>query len=227
MIESFDIAGIGGLTYGGMFILSLIANMVVPIPEEIILVIVGYFVAKGQFNFFYSYIIFILGMFVSDTVLYYLALKGARITKRLRQKIENNRHLKDEGFVKRNIKKIIIISRFLMYLRWIGPVLSGITHVPYKKFAFYNFIALIIYIPLILFLGLYFENYIDKIISDVNRVRNTFLLILSIIVLIFLAKNINKKFIKSITETLDEYIPTWIPGLSIHKRLFKKNKKPD
>ncbi len=224
MLESFDPTGIGGLTYGGMFILALISNMVVPVPEEIVLIIVGYFTAKGHFYFFYSYGIFVAGMFISDTILYHMAYRGARITKKLREKIENNRHLKDEGFVKKHIKKIIFISRFLMYFRWIGPVISGISHVPYKKFAFYNFIALLFYVPLVLFLGFYFENYIDKIISDVNRIRNTFMMIFSIILLIIIAKNLNKKFIKSITDTLDEYMPTWIPGLSVKK---DKIKKPD
>lgn len=225
MFESFDIAGIGGLTYGGMFFLALIANMVVPVPEEIILVVVGYFSAKGHFNFLYSYGIFVTGMFVSDTILYHMAKRGARITERLQRKIENNRHLKDEGFVKRHIKKIIVISRFLMYLRWIGPVLSGITRVPYKKFAFYNFIALLVYVPLVLFLGFYFENYIDKIISDVNRVRNIFMMVLSVFILIILAKSMNKKFIKSITDTIEEYVPTWIPGLSVKKDVDIEEKK--
>lgn len=224
MFESFDIAGIGGLTYGGMFVLALISNIVVPVPEEIILIVVGYFTAKGHFVFLYSYGIFVAGMFVSDTILYHMAYRGARITKRLREKIENNRHLKDEGFVKRHIKKIIVISRFLMYLRWIGPVLSGISRVPYKKFALYNFLALLLYVPLILFLGFYFENYIDKIMSDVNRIRNIFMMIFSIILLIIIAKNANKKFIKSITDTIDGYIPTWIPGLSVKK---DKTKEPE
>lgn len=222
MLESLDINQIGGLTYGGMFILALISNMVVPVPEELVLVAVGYFSAKGHFNFFYSYGIFVSGMFVSDTILYFMAYKGSRITKRLQRKIENNRHLKDEGFVKRHIRKIIFISRFLMYLRWVGPVISGVARVPYKKFALYDFLALLIYVPLILFLGFYFENYIDKIMSDVNRVRNIFMLIFSVIVLIFLAKNANKKFIRSITETIDEYTPTWIPGLSVKKDKLKK-----
>jgi len=224
MLESVDLSSIGGLTYSGMFGLALISNMVVPVPEEIILLIVGYFTAKGQFNFILSYIIFVTGMFISDTFLYLMAYKGARITKRLEKKIQNNRHLKDEGFVKKHIKIIIIVSRFLMYLRWIGPVLSGITKVRYKTFAFYNTLALLIYVPFILWLGRYFENYIDNIISDVNRIRNGLLLILSIIVISLLFKLINKKFIRSITQTIDEYTPTWIPGLSVKKN---KNKKPN
>jgi hypothetical protein len=43
---------------------------------------------------------------------------------------------------------------------------------------------------------------------------------------LFLAKNINKKFIKSITDTIDEYMPTWIPGLSIKKDKLKE-KEPE
>jgi membrane protein DedA with SNARE-associated domain len=225
MLESINFTEIAGLTYGGMFALALTANMVVPVPEEIVLLLVGYFTATGHFNFLYSYAIFAIGMFISDTALYFMAYKGARITRTLRRKVENNRHLRDEGFVKRHIKKIIIMSRFLMYLRWIGPVLSGVAKVRYKTFAFYNAIALLMYVPLVLWLGHYFQNYIGNIISDVNRVRNVFLFIFSIIILSILAKLINKKFIRTITETIDEYTPTWIPGLSIKKRKIQKELK--
>lgn len=225
MLESLDFTQIASLTYTGMFGLALIANMVVPVPEEVILLIVGYFTAKGHFNFWISYAIFVVGMFISDTLLYYMAHKGARITRHLRRKVENNRHLKDEGFVHRNIKLIIVASRFLMYLRWIGPVLSGVAKVKYKTFATYNAIALAMYVPFVLWLGHYFENYIDQIISDVNRIRNIFMLILSIIILSLLSKFINRKFIRSITETIDEYTPTWVPGLSMKKRTLQKETK--
>jgi membrane protein DedA with SNARE-associated domain len=223
MIESLAITDLAGLTYSGMFVLALSANMIVPVPEEIILLIVGYFTAKGHFSFLYSYLIFLVGMFISDTILYHMAYKGARITRNLAKKVENNRHLKDEGFVKKHIVKIIIISRFLMYLRWIGPVLSGVAKISYKKFAKYNFIALLMYIPLVLWLGFYFENQIDKIISNVNLIQNIFLFIFSVLFLIFLSKTLNKSFIKNITETIDEYTPTWIPGLSIKKRNKQKD----
>jgi membrane protein DedA with SNARE-associated domain len=223
MIESLAITDISGLTYGGMFFLALSANMIVPVPEEIVLLVVGYFTAKGHFSFLYSYIIFVVGMFISDTALYHMAYRGARITRNLSRRVEKNKHLKDEGFVKKHIIKIIIISRFLMYLRWIGPVLSGVAKVPYTNFAKYNFIALLAYIPIVLWLGFYFENQIDKIISNVNMVQNIFLFIFSILLLTILAKIINKKFIRSITETIDEYTPTWVPGLSVKKRNQQKN----
>jgi|GEM_PF-676334 len=229
MVDPITIANLAGLTYGGMFILALTANMVVPVPEEIVLLIVGYFTAKGQFSFLYSYIIFAVGMFISDTILYFMAYKGARITKRLAKKVENNRHLKDEGFVKKHIKKIIVMSRFVMYLRWVGPVLAGVAKVRYKTFALYNAIALMIYVPFVLWLGRYFENYIDNIMSDINRIRNVFLFIFSIIALSIILKLINKKFLRTITEKIDEYTPTWVPGLSMKKRKFQKeqNKNRD
>lgn len=225
MIESVSIADVAGLTYGSMFTLALAANMVVPVPEEIVLLVVGYFTAKGHFSFLYSYAIFVSGMFISDTILYFMAYKGARITKRLAKKVESNRHLRDEGFVRKHIKKIIIMSRFVMYLRWIGPVLSGVAKVKYKTFALYNAIALAIYVPFVLWLGRYFENYIDNILSDINRVQNVFLFIFSIITLSILFKLINKKFLRTITEKIDEYTPTWIPGLSIKKRKLRQAQK--
>lgn len=225
MLEYLDFNEIAGLTYSGMFGLALISNMIMPVPEEVILLVVGYFTAKGHFSFLLSYLIFVAGMFISDTILYLMAYKGARVTKRLARKVENNRHLKDEGFVKSHIRKIIIASRFLMYLRWIGPVLSGVAKVRYKTFAIYNAIALAVYVPLVLWLGHYFENYIDRIISDVNRIRNVFMLILSLIVLSILLRVMNRRFIQTITQTIDEYTPTWVPGLSIKKRTEQRERR--
>lgn len=218
---------LGGLTYGGLFALALSANMLMPVPEELILLATGYFVAKGIFNFWISGGIFILGMIISDTVLYYLAYTGTKILKRFNKTISNNKFLRDDGFVKSHIRKIIIVSRFLVYLRWIGPVLSGTTKFKYQKFILYDFLALLVYVPLVLFLGEYFEGAIDRIVEDVNRIRNIFLLLFSIAVLAFLIKNMNKSFIYYITKKIDKFTPSWIPGISIKNPDAEETKSED
>jgi membrane-associated protein len=217
-MDGFDVLQeLAGLTYGGLFALALSANMIMPVPEELILLATGYFVAKGVFNFWISGGLFILGMMISDAVLYYLALTGTKFLGRFRKTIKNNRFLRDDGWVRKHIRKIIFVSRFLVYLRWIGPVLSGTTKYSFKKFILLDLLALLLYVPLVLFLGHYFEGYIDRIVSDINRIRNVFLLILSVIALGIIIKNVNRKFIRSITKTIDGFTPSWIPGLSIKK----------
>lgn len=204
------IESIGALTYGGLFLLALMSNMIIPIPEEIMLLISGYLTGVGTFNYFLTAGIFILGMFISDIVLFYLSRRGNKYILKLQEKIKSKNILKSEDYIKQNIKKIIFFSRFLVYIRFIGPVLSGSVKTRWSTFLFYDFIALLIYVPLVLFIGNYFHKNISAVIQGVSSGKNIILIILGLVILFFLAKMINKKFIKN----LSSYIPTIIPGLS-------------
>lgn len=212
------IDSIGQLEYGGLFMLALAANIIIPVPEEVLLLIAGYFTGVGIFKYLYVCFIFILGMFLSDIVLFYLARRGSNLINGLKKKIKNKYLARDEDFVKNHVKKIIFVSRFLVYIRFIGPVLSGSVKTKWSTFLFYNFIALCIYVPLVLFLGSYFHENISRIISGVARGKNYILLAFVIILIYIISKYINKSFIKKLAGKIGEYVPTIIPGLSVKEK---------
>jgi membrane protein DedA with SNARE-associated domain len=208
------INSIGGLQYGGLFVLALMANMIIPVPEEVILLVSGYLVGTGHFNYLTTALIFLSGMYMSDIGLFYLSRKGNKFVEKLKSKIKNKNFLQDEDFVKRHIKKIIFGSRFLVYIRFIGPVLAGSTKTKWSTFLFYDFIALLIYVPFVLFIGKYFHKNISSVLNGVSVGRNIALTIILIILGFILLKYINKKFIKDFSQKVSSYIPTIIPGLS-------------
>lgn len=220
---NFIINWVGGLEYSGIFILALAANMIVPVPEEIVLLVSGYLTGVGIFRYHVVAIIFIVGMFISDVVLFYLSRKGGGYIEKLKAKIKNKNLAQDGDYVKKNIKKIIFISRFLVYIRFIGPVLAGSTQTKWKTFLFYDFIALCVYVPFVLFIGNYFHENISVIISGIAKFKNYILFVLFIFSIYLLFKYINKSFIKKITNSVIGYIPTIIPGLSIKNE--KKSKE--
>jgi membrane protein DedA with SNARE-associated domain len=204
------IESMGALTYGGLFLVALMSNMLIPVPEEIMLLISGYLTGTGTFNYFITAGIFIVGMFISDIVLFYLSRRGNKYILKLQEKIKSRNLMRSEEYIKNNIKKIIFFSRFLVYIRFIGPVLSGSVKTKWSTFLFYDFIALLIYVPLVLFIGNYFHKNISAVISGVSSGKNVILIIFGLIALFLMAKLINKKFIRN----LSSYIPTIIPGLS-------------
>lgn len=212
------ISSIGGLQYGGLFVLALMANMLIPVPEEVVLLISGYLSGTGHFNYLTTATIFISGMYISDIVLFYASRRGGKIVDKLKSKIKNKNFLQDENFIKKHIKKIIFGSRFLVYIRFIGPVLAGSTKTKWSTFLFYDFIALLVYVPFVLFIGKYFHKNISSILSGVSVGRNIALTIIIIIFIYILSKYINKKFIKDLSQKVGSYIPTIIPGL------YKKSK---
>lgn len=206
----FIIGSIGELTYGGIFILALLSNIIIPVPEELVLLGMGYLTSVGIFQYPLILGIFILGMLTSDYILYSLAKRGSKLTVGLFKKLEKKGFLKNKEYLKRNINKIIFFSRFLIYLRFIGPVVAGYVKTPRKKFLIYNFLALVIYVNIFLGLGNYFHKEISTIAAGVARFKNYMFIFLVIMVSILVLRYIEKNFITWITK-ISEYIPAIIP----------------
>lgn len=206
------VQSMGGLSYGGVFILALMSNIIIPIPEELVLLGMGYLTSLGIFKYYLVSIIFILGMLTSDYILYSLAKRGSKLTKKLQEKLEKKGILKNKEYLEKHINKIIFFSRFLVYLRFIGPVVSGTLGIDRKKFIKYDLLALVIYVNIFLGLGNYFHRQISFVTAGVARFKNYLLIVLAVVLSILLLRYIQKNFLKWITM-FGEYIPTIIPGL--------------
>jgi membrane protein DedA with SNARE-associated domain len=202
----------GGLSYGGVFILALMSNIIIPIPEELVLLGMGYLTSLGVFKYYLVSILFILGMLTSDYILYSLAKRGSKLTKKLQEKLEKKGILKNKEYLEKHINKIIFFSRFLVYLRFIGPVVSGTLGIDRKKFIKYDLLALVIYVNIFLGLGNYFHRQISFVTAGVARFKNYLLIVLAVVLSVLLLRYIQKNFLKWITM-IGEYIPTIIPGL--------------
>ncbi len=90
---------VSGLSYLGIFGISLLANMIVPVPEEVFLLALGYLVAKGFFHPVVIVGIVIVGFMISDTVLFFLARKGNRFLIRIRDLFMKRLALTNSEFV--------------------------------------------------------------------------------------------------------------------------------
>lgn len=175
---------VSGLSYLGVFGLSLLANMVVPVPEEIFLLALGYLVAEGFFHPVLVVLVIITGFMISDTVLYLFAQKGNKWLIRTRDKMLAKFNLSEGDFVERHINKVIFFSRFLVQFRFLGPVLAGSYKVPYKQFFNTNLLALLVYVPIFVVLGDYFHDRIEQVLGGIGVVRNIIFAVLGIVIVI-------------------------------------------
>jgi len=224
---SSAIQSLGALSYGSMFLLALAINFVIPIPEEIILILLGYLASTGAFNIWILIPILVSGMIISDMVLFEVSKRGGKYLQKFNERIQKNRILQNENFVKKHIKKIIFFSRFITHFRFIGPVLSGSTKTRWQTFFLYDILALFLYVAGWLFLGDYFHGRIQTVIDGVGVFRNILFIVIVVIALVLIFKLLNKKFIRSITKQVGSYTPTWIKGLSIRNRSEEKNNITD
>lgn len=175
---------LGGLSYLGIWFVSLLSNVVIPIPEEGVILALGYLAGTGSINGFILVPIILSGVLASDIIMYTLSKKGNRAVAVFYEKFFAKRIAKrGTDWLGAHIEKVIFFSRFLVQLRFIGPFLAGQdARVSLRKFVTYDLLALIIYVPLYVFLGWYFHQRVRLIIEDISVVRN--LIIIAVLALI-------------------------------------------
>lgn len=215
---------VGGLSYFGVFILAILSNVVIPVPEELILVVMGYLSGNGVFAYAIVMALFIAGLMLSDYILYSLAYRGSKLVNGFIKKLQKRGLLKNESYARRHIKKIIFFSRFLVYLRFIGPIMSGYLRIDRKTFLSYNFLALVVYVNVFLGLGNHFHKQIEVISAGVARFKNYLFVALIVVGTIIVLRFIQKNFIGWL-RTIGEFIPTIIPGLEIKEPEVKKSSR--
>ncbi|MEK7228384.1 MAG: VTT domain-containing protein [Patescibacteria group bacterium] len=190
---------LGALSYGGIWVVSFLANIVIPIPEEIILLALGYLSGTGSINGWLVMPIVFSALIINDIILYSLSKRGSKFTDFLYKTFFAKRlEKKGTHWLEMNLGKIVFLSRFLIQLRFIGPFLAGTRGLPIKKFILYDAAALLIYTPLFIGLGWYFHTRVMSIIKEVGVVKNLVLLVVGLVVVFLLAKFAYKSIFKRV-----------------------------
>jgi membrane protein DedA with SNARE-associated domain len=198
--------GLGSLSYPGIFGISLVANILAVIPEEAVLLGLGYATRAGEANIFYVIPIIILGLLISDLILYTLSWRGSRFIRTLYDKLFSKRlaffSRKLDGkqqWMETHIEKVIFYSRFLMQLRFLGPFMAGQMKVPLRKFLVYELAALVIYVPLLVWIGWYFRSRVELVIGNLEQVHTVLLLFVLTIILLPLILSYIRRFFRRAT----------------------------
>jgi membrane protein DedA with SNARE-associated domain len=187
---------LGTLSYVGIWFTALLSNIVIPVPEEIVLLGLGYLAGTGHINFFVLMPIVMSGLLVSDIGMYLLARKGSRLVTWFYDKFFSKRFMqKNDQWFTDHMNKIIFFSRFLVQLRFIGPFLAGQKKIPFKRFVLYDLAAIIIYVPIYTLLGLFFHSRVQAIIDNVGVVRNIILIAIGLFIVFGFSKKYIRRFI--------------------------------
>ena len=192
----FFIGYLEQFSYFGIFALIALSGYIIPIPEEILLLLTGYLAGIGVNNIYIALAAAILGILAGDNILFWLSrYKGSKIIDRLRHKVRKNEINKYRHLMKKHIGKTIFIARFIVGLRFFGPFLAGSMKIKWKAFQFYNLIAVLVYAPIILFLGYHFHNRLALIITQVEIARHLIFFLFLVAVGYLISVFLNKKYI--------------------------------
>src|SRR3989338_3635472 len=138
----FIIGYLDSLSYIGIFFVFMF--YFIPIPEEVLLLGIGYLVDVGDLNIYAAIAISIGGIIAADNMWYWLGRSHSRITAKLRNRIGEERAAVYEKILKKHTGKYIFLSRFIPGARAIGPSLAGSMNLKHKHFWLFNIMAVFI-----------------------------------------------------------------------------------
>ncbi len=199
-VTSELIKEVGAMSYLGIFGISFLANVVVPVPEEIVILIIGYVAGTGSINFLITMVVVILGALASDSIMFALSKKDNRFIKGFYHRFFAKIFPINIEFLRLHSSKVIFVSRFLVQLRFLGPFIAGQSRVTWKKFIFWETLALVIYVPVLMWAGHYFEHRINSVFDGVNTVKNILLAVLVLGVVWSLMKLVRNYFLSTLKK---------------------------
>jgi membrane-associated protein len=169
---------VGSLSYVGVVVALIIGGYILPIPEEAILILLGYFVRAEVFHPTPLFIAALMGVMVHDHALYILARRGSRYTTWVIATFEESPFLRRHMLDDLKLWKVLTMFRFVPYLRLAGPILAGSTKMPWKKFFLINTPVLVVYVSFTLGVGFIFHRALETILTKVSEAEHITIVVL-------------------------------------------------
>ena len=137
MLETQELINQTGLlSYFGIWGISIISNVIIPVPEEVVLLVFGYLAAGSKFDLIILLPVVMSGLLLSDIVMYFFSRRGNKLISAFYDKVFASRLESKKEWISRHINKVVFFSRFLIQLRFLGPFFAGQTGMPFRKFLF-------------------------------------------------------------------------------------------
>lgn len=169
-------------SYFGIFFLSIITSYVLPVPEAIFLLMVGYVARVTGMNIAGVLVISSAGIIVGDNILYRLSFFGNKYVEKFNHKMRKHKLIKYEHLVTDNVAFSIYFLKFVAGVRFFGPVILGSLRASWKKFFVHNVIASILHTTVLVLLGYYFHGKILATMAGVEIFKNAMLFLSAVIV---------------------------------------------
>ena len=141
----------------------------IPLPEEVLLLAIGYASFTGLLNFWLAVLVSLVCVIIIDIFHFSISTHGhtllkrfigGRIMRRVRKAVE------DHG------PWTVFVARFIPGVRILTPFVAGSSGMKFRKFAIANILGAVIQTPLIVWIGYALGTKIEPAIRFVERLES-------------------------------------------------------
>ncbi|MCX6179853.1 MAG: DedA family protein [Chlorobiales bacterium] len=154
------------LTYFGIFFLLSFLDALIPLPEEIILIMVGYTVFFGTLDPSITVLVAIAAFLVGDNITFWLSRGGSHLIGRLKNRMATPLIEKYSQKMRSKAGITLLIMTFLPNIRFFAPIVAGSVRTPWKTFILYDIVSVGLYVSIYLLAGYFFHSQINGIIQE-------------------------------------------------------------
>ena len=165
----------------------LLENSGVPVPGETMLLLAS-FLAYSEHRLHLPYII-LVGVFaatIGDNLGFLLGHYGGKpLLERYRKLPHVYRTIaRGESLIQRYGSFAIFIARFIAGMRIIAGPLAGVLHMPWRKFAIFNFLGAAVWVTVISSIGYFFGRHWDEL-ARIMKGFNLAVLLAAVLLAVF------------------------------------------
>ncbi len=146
--------------YGGLAALSLLENLLPPIPSEFILPFAGFLAAEGRLQWYWVLLATVAGSFVGTTFFYWLGRRlGEQKVRAFIGRYGRFALLRESDydqaleFFQKHDAKVVFWGRFVPGARSLISLPAGVARMPFASFALYTLLGTVIWNAALLYAG--------------------------------------------------------------------------
>jgi membrane protein DedA with SNARE-associated domain len=187
------VASLDQWPYVALGLLLMFSGYLVPIPEEILLLISGYLASVGAIGIPITIVVSYIAIFIGDFILFEITRHGSSRVTVVKERLSRMPVVQKMLASPRHTGRAIFILRFIIGLRFLGAIIACTNNVSRSFFMFYDGLALLIYVPLFVFLGYRSYDSILLVVTEIESVRHGLFIAGLVVVAFFIFRYVHRK----------------------------------
>lgn len=140
--------------YIGLYIILVISILGLPTPDESLMTFVGFLSFSGQLNTVLAILVAASGGITGITIAYFLGrFFEIRVLAYLNKHVGSERLEKVLKWYRRHGGKLLTVGYFIPVVRHLTGYIAGLSHLDYRRFAFFAYLGAIVWATFFILLG--------------------------------------------------------------------------
>ena len=160
--------------YFFLFAILFLSGLGLPVPEDAVLLSGGFLVYFGYTNLVPTLLVGFFGVICGDMLIFMIGQKwGAEVIrhKSVAHLLTPRRLTRIQKHFQKSGTLTILLARFLAGLRAPTFLLAGSMYMPFRQFFWLDFLAAVVSVPLVTYLGYAFAPQLEPLLRLLRRVE--------------------------------------------------------